>query len=130
MSLEKNHPAFTDLARESVYYVTASEVMAEAWRLAKLIASEYSISPKLLLPAAMRKVWAQVPAKIRLFDAYESRQLLSILGFKFNKENKAWEKVMCLGEFKNPQPVRYGRGFKSDTEIKRAYNYKHSVTFI
>ena len=122
--------ALQALALESVYSVTASEVMSEAWRIAKLVASEYGVSSKSLLSAALKKVWSTITVKVSLFNAYVSKQLLAILGFKFNEENKAWEKTMKLGEFKRPKPVAFGRGFKSDSEIKRAYNYKHSVKFI
>lgn len=118
------------LALESIPSVAASDVMKTAWALAKLIANEYGVSAKSLLPQALKQVWAKVNVKVSLFGAYESRQTLGILGFVFNSESKAWEKTMELGEFKRPQAVKFGRGLMTVSKIESAFAHQHKIAFV
>ena len=114
---------------ESVPSVKASDVMKTAWWLAKMVAKEYGVSSKSLLSAALKKVWSKVSVKVSIFNAYEDRRTLAIIGFVFNKENKAWEKEMFLGDFNKPNAQRFGKGFITAGTIESAFSNKHSVKF-
>ena len=107
--------------------VPRREVMATAWRLAKRVAAEFKISSKLLFAKALKLVWAKAKVKVSIFDAYDFRRELKIGGFTFNKENKAWECEMALGEFRRPSPVQYGRGF---IHLDSAFEKKHNLVFL
>ncbi len=124
-----------ELAKKELKFVhimplSANQVMKKAWQIAKEIAAEFSVSSKALLSLALKRVWANVKVKVSLFNAYESRKNLAFLGWVFNAVNKAWECEMKLAEFTKPQPVRFGRGWKTESEILRSYNHKHQIKFI
>lgn len=104
--------AIEAINRESVKRgLKVSEVMQEAWYLAKLIASEFQLSPKALLSAALKRVWKAVRVRVSIKNAYEKRAALAKIGFTFNEKTKAWEKEMTRQDALNPQPVQFGKGF-------------------
>lgn len=104
--------AIEAINRESVRRnIKISEVMQEAWYLAKLVASEFEISPKALLSAALKRVWKAVRVVVSISNAYEKRASLAKAGFKFNENSKVWQKEMTRQDALNPQPVQFGKGF-------------------
>jgi len=127
--MSKLEEAKKALTLESVQVIKANKVMATAWYLAKMIAKEYGVSSKALLSTALKIAWKNVSVTVSLFDAFDDRQLLARIGFKFCKTTKAWVMEMKLGEFKSPKPIKNGRGILSCGQIERAYNHKHSFQF-
>lgn len=109
---EKMKQAIEAINRESVKRgLKVSEVMQEAWYLAKLIASEFQLSPKALLSAALKRVWKAVRVRVSIKNAYEKRAALAKIGFTFNEKTKAWEKEMLKAESTGKKAIRFGKGF-------------------
>lgn len=104
--------AIKQISHESVRNdISVKTVMSEAWYIAKLIASEYQVSSKALLSAALKRVWQEVRVRVEISNSYEKRASLAKIGFTFNETTKAWEKEMKRKESTGKQAVRFGKGF-------------------
>lgn len=101
--------------------ISAKEVMQTAWNIAKIVAKDYEgVTAKSLLSLALKRAWRAVKVTVSVFNAFNHRQTLAILGFIFNEQNKAWEKEVDLSFVKNPSPVKFGRGFITIPQIQKA----------
>ena len=110
--------------------ISPKTVMSEAWYIAKLVATEYEVSPKALLSAALKRVWNEVRVKVSISNAYDKRTSLAKIGFTFNADTKTWEKEMKRKESHGKMSVRFGKGFiKNFGEIIEPKNIKISIIY-
>lgn len=70
--------------------ITAKEVMATAWMIAKQVSKDHNISSKSIFSLCLKAAWKQVVVIVSIKNSYEARQLLAKNKFTYNKESKLW----------------------------------------
>lgn len=94
--------------------ITAKEVMATAWMIAKQVSKDHNISSKSIFSLCLKAAWKQVVVIVKVKNGYSCRHILASSKFTFDKATKLW-----IREVLRTQVAQL-----INVEIKRAF-YKH-----